>query len=154
MLVVVGADVFAQRCLVGGYLIQEQLLSRNVERFRGGLVSEAHRWFCHSTLGSRVMNKKKKKKADGRVVRCRGRDVGGGGRGRLRRAMPPRGVAFDWELTKETIHLPLGCLQGGVVYRWERMTPLGSPVVPDVYITVTIHFHLFITIHYFWTIHY
>ena len=22
-------------------------------------------------------------------------------------------VAFLWELTKETIHLPLGCLQGG-----------------------------------------
>ena len=22
-------------------------------------------------------------------------------------------VAFVWELTKETIHLPLGCLQGG-----------------------------------------
>ena len=22
-------------------------------------------------------------------------------------------VAFAWELTKETIHLPLGCLQGG-----------------------------------------
>ena len=25
-----------------------------------------------------------------------------------------REVAFEWELTKETIHLPLGCLQGGV----------------------------------------
>jgi hypothetical protein len=24
------------------------------------------------------------------------------------------GVAFVWELTKETIHLPLGCLQGGL----------------------------------------
>ena len=24
-------------------------------------------------------------------------------------------VAFVWELTKETIHLPLGCLQGGAV---------------------------------------
>ena len=23
-------------------------------------------------------------------------------------------VAFVWELTKETIHLPLGCLQGGI----------------------------------------
>ena len=23
-------------------------------------------------------------------------------------------VAFVWELTKETIHLPLGCLQGGL----------------------------------------
>ena len=25
----------------------------------------------------------------------------------------PREVAFEWELTKETIYLPLGCLQGG-----------------------------------------
>ena len=24
-----------------------------------------------------------------------------------------RGVTFEWELTTETIHLPLGCLQGG-----------------------------------------
>ena len=27
-------------------------------------------------------------------------------------------VAFVWELTKETIHLPLGCLQGGCVSAW------------------------------------
>jgi hypothetical protein len=26
-----------------------------------------------------------------------------------------REVAFEWELTKETIYLPLGCLQGGLV---------------------------------------
>ena len=25
-------------------------------------------------------------------------------------------VAFVWELTKETIHLPLGCLQGGSAF--------------------------------------
>ena len=25
-------------------------------------------------------------------------------------------VAFVWELTKETIHLPLGCLQGGQIH--------------------------------------
>ena len=25
-----------------------------------------------------------------------------------------REVAFEWELTKETIYLPLGCLQGGI----------------------------------------
>ena len=28
--------------------------------FRGGLVSKAHRWVYHSTLGSRVMKKEKK----------------------------------------------------------------------------------------------
>ena len=25
----------------------------------------------------------------------------------------PKEVAFEWELTKENVHLPLGCLQGG-----------------------------------------
>ena len=40
--------------------ISEQLLSRNVERFRGGLVFKAHRLSYHSTLGSRVTKKKKK----------------------------------------------------------------------------------------------
>ena len=38
----------------------EQLLSRNMERFRGGLELMAHRLLCHSTLGSRVTEKKKK----------------------------------------------------------------------------------------------
>ena len=34
---------------------------RNVTRFRGGLGLKAHRPVCHSTLGLRVINKKKKK---------------------------------------------------------------------------------------------
>jgi len=29
-------------------------------------------------------------------------------------------VAFVWELTKETIYLPLGCLQGGLCPRGEK----------------------------------
>ena len=33
---------------------------RNVNRFRGGLVFKAHRLVYHSTLGLRVINKKKK----------------------------------------------------------------------------------------------
>jgi len=36
------------------------LLRRNVKRFRGGLVLKADRWLYHSTLGSRVIKKKKK----------------------------------------------------------------------------------------------
>ena len=35
-----------------------QLLYRNVQRFRGGLVFKAHRLVYHSTLGSRVIKKK------------------------------------------------------------------------------------------------
>ena len=36
-----------------------QLLRRNVKRFRGGLVFKAHRIVYHSTLGLRVIKKKK-----------------------------------------------------------------------------------------------
>ena len=36
------------------------LLSRNVEQFRGRLVFQAHRLVYHSTLGLRVIKKKKK----------------------------------------------------------------------------------------------
>ena len=36
-----------------------QLLSRNVKRFRRGLVFKAHRLVHHSTLGWRVIKKKK-----------------------------------------------------------------------------------------------
>jgi len=39
----------------------KQLLRRNVKRFRGGLVFEALRLLYHSTLGLRVIKKKKKK---------------------------------------------------------------------------------------------
>jgi len=37
----------------------EQLLRRNVNRFRGGLVFKAHRLVYHSTLGVIVIKKKK-----------------------------------------------------------------------------------------------
>ena len=47
--------------------IQEQLLSRNVERCRGGLVFKAHRLVYHSTLGLRVIKKKKKSAPEGRA---------------------------------------------------------------------------------------
>ena len=42
------------------FSIEEQLLRRCVKRFRGGLVSKAHRPLHHSTLGSRVIKKKKR----------------------------------------------------------------------------------------------
>ena len=40
--------------------IEEQTPRRIVERFRGGLVFQAHRLLYHSTLGSLVIKKKKK----------------------------------------------------------------------------------------------
>ena len=39
---------------------EEKLLRRNVKRFRRGLVLKGHRPLYHSTLGSRVIKKKKK----------------------------------------------------------------------------------------------
>ena len=41
-----------------GRWILEQLLRRNVNRFRGGLVFKAHRLVYDSTLGLRVVKKK------------------------------------------------------------------------------------------------
>jgi len=40
-------------------LREEVTVHRNVKRFRGGLVFKAHRLMYHSTLGSRVIKKKK-----------------------------------------------------------------------------------------------
>ena len=54
----------------------EQLLRRNVNRFRGGLVFKAHRRVYHSTLGSRVI--KRIRHGGFRHHRARGR--GGWGR--------------------------------------------------------------------------
>jgi hypothetical protein len=39
--------------------VEEQLQARNMKWFRGGLVFQAHRLVFHSTLGSRVIEKKK-----------------------------------------------------------------------------------------------
>ena len=44
------------------------MLSRNVERFRGVLVFEAHRLLYHSTLGFRVIKEKKKVLTGGSLV--------------------------------------------------------------------------------------
>ena len=40
-------------------------ICRNLKWFRGGLVSEPHELMYHSTLDSRVIKKKKKKKVEG-----------------------------------------------------------------------------------------
>jgi len=42
------------------FSIQEQLRSRQVERFRAGFVFKTHRLLYHSTLGSKVIKKKEK----------------------------------------------------------------------------------------------
>jgi len=43
-----------------------------VKRFRGGLVFKAHRLLYHSTLGLRVIKKKKKKTLQGEKLRSLG----------------------------------------------------------------------------------
>jgi len=52
-----------------------------LERFRGGLVFKAHRWLYHSTLGSRVIKKKKRRYLE--HVRLRGEDIFELARGRI-----------------------------------------------------------------------
>ena len=44
----------------GEVLISEQLLDRNVQRFRGGLVVNACRLLYHSTLGVRLIEKQRR----------------------------------------------------------------------------------------------
>ena len=41
-------------------IVQEGLLRRHIQRFRGGLVFKAHRRLYHSTLGLRVIKRQKK----------------------------------------------------------------------------------------------
>ena len=48
------------RCIAVQFSTSEQLLRRNVKRFRGGLVFKAHRLVYHSTLGLRIIKKKKR----------------------------------------------------------------------------------------------
>jgi len=44
--------------------VPQQKGGRNAKRFRGGLVFKAHRLVYHSTLGLRVIKKKKRREAD------------------------------------------------------------------------------------------
>ena len=73
-----GIEVIPVLCKpdAAGYSVQfsteKQLLSRNSERFRGGLVCKAHRLLYHSPLGSRVI---KKDKAGGKEVGAETRSV-------------------------------------------------------------------------------
>ena len=53
-----------------GRLRASELLHRNVQRLRGGLVFKAHRLLYHSTLGFRVITKKK-----GASLACRDPEV-------------------------------------------------------------------------------
>ena len=55
---------------------KSKVFRRNVRRFRGGLVFKAHRLWHHSTLGSRVIKKRKRTVAFG--TRGHGQDVGAG----------------------------------------------------------------------------
>ena len=53
-----GVKVWPSVCAVGSWTLQ--LLYRNVQRSRGGLVFKAHRLVYHSILGLRVIKKKRR----------------------------------------------------------------------------------------------
>ena len=55
-----GRGVGAGAAVIDG--VGLQLLYRNVQRFRGVLVFKAHRLLYHSTLGLRVITKKRPRK--------------------------------------------------------------------------------------------
>jgi len=83
--------------------IDEQLLYRTVQRFRGGLVFKAHRRVYHSTLGLRVIKKKKKKNIDAALVIAGGVCTKAGRRtahspvnaAHLRKPRPDSGLGFQ-----------------------------------------------------------
>ena len=62
-----GRHVCTPRRLCLQLSILEQLLRRDVKRLNRGLVLKAHRLVCHSTVGSRVMPKKKESFERGEV---------------------------------------------------------------------------------------
>ena len=67
-----------------GCRIEEQLLRRNVKRFRGGLVFKAHRLVYHSTLVLKVRKKKMKIQGSGESFQgpeVRRQNSGGRGQG-------------------------------------------------------------------------
>ena len=63
-----GSLVLQRGPLSGTVLSLRTILRRNVKRFPGGLVFKAHRLLYHSTLGLRLI--KKKKKTTGTSARC------------------------------------------------------------------------------------
>ena len=79
------------------FSIQKQLLRRNVKRFRGGLVFKAHKLLIHSTLGWKVIKKKKKKELH--LVVGREEEFGGEVEGTL-----IRGVALSLSLSLSHTH--------------------------------------------------
>ena len=71
------SPVWVRMCLAR-LLHYELVLRRNKKRFRGGLVFEAHRLLYHSTLGLRVIKKKRRslldtEKALAQVLQVHGR---------------------------------------------------------------------------------
>ena len=52
-------------------------------------------------------------------------------------------VAFVWELTKETIHLPLGCLQGRVVLRCGMLGRVGCEGGRVVWVGSWLHINVY-----------
>jgi hypothetical protein len=54
------AEVGVEHQGVAEFSVQAQLLHRNVQRFQGGLVFQAHRPLYHSTLGLRVTKKRRR----------------------------------------------------------------------------------------------
>ena len=88
-----------------------------MKRFGGGLEFKAHRLVHHSTPGWRVIKKKKKELGIDLMIDSwlslshPGVELRANLKSISHRCYL-REVVFESDLTKETIHLPLSCLQG------------------------------------------
>ena len=104
----------------------EQLLNRNVKRFRGGLVCKAHRLLNHSTLGMRATKKTN--------------SVGGGlqvsawwRHGRMRACSPATSPCSTGEPTQpSSLYRNVKRFRGGLVCKAHRLlnhSTLGSRII-------------------------
>ena len=85
---------------------------------------KAHRYLFHSILDSRGMKKKKKRAVGPPNAELRANLKS------ISHRCHPILVAFVWELTKETIDLPLGCLQGGEGWRTSSIISTRTGTAP------------------------
>ena len=87
---------------------QEHLLGRDVKRFRG-LVFNAHRLVYHSTLGSKVIKKKKtpspQRYAGKEADKKRKRVSGGGEEGSDTRRPKPKTPSREWNVSEQESNL-------------------------------------------------
>ena len=96
---------------------------RNVQRFRGGLVFKAHRLVYHSTLGLRVMKKKRRVDLSPRRQRVSQREK------KTSLAQGRKTTTFCWWKARREHSL---CSKGGAACVCSAKSPQGNTQQPQV----------------------